>query len=471
MMGRRRKWLAWGAAGALVAMLAAGLLLIRLERAQGRIQGTWVEFKESDKALDNPDQGFYSIYRFMLSDEDGDFSQNFQEMDQCGRLVLVEINLTAYRDRPISQTGLAQVREIFQRLEREGKRLIVRFLYDWQGACMETEPEDMGIILGHMEQLGPMLLAHSQDIFTLQGVFTGNWGEGNGTRYDSQGSVRILAEKLAQVTENRLYMAVRTPCQWRWASGEGRFIPEEPWNRLGLFNDGMLGNESDFGTYSLEASPDPSPGIYDPWSREAELGFQEELCRWVPNGGEAINSNYYNDFENAVEGLRTMRVTYLNQDHDPAVLRKWAKATWQEGVFKGMDGLSYIQRHLGYRLLIQKARLVPEESGPVLGIEMKNVGFAPLYWEPDKEVVLIDGGGREAFRCLADGELRELAGGNEDQRTLMLRARIDWKALPPGEYTVYFSLTGPLEGAQLELAVQQDAGELGYQLGRILVGE
>ncbi len=134
--------------------------------------------------------------------------------------------------------------------------------------------------------------------------------------------------------------------------------------RLGLYNDGMLGNETDYGTYGSKET-----GGEGRLRREDELTFQNELCRYVPNGGEVINDNSYNDFQNAIRDLGIMHVTYLNEGHDEAVLEKWknTKVTGG-GCFHGMDGYTYIERHLGYRLLIT-------------GTEFYHSTFAGRFWE------------------------------------------------------------------------------------------
>ena len=48
--------------------------------------------------------------------------------------------------------------------------------------------------------------------------------------------------------------------------------------------------------------------------REEELAFQDVLCSSVPSGGEVIVDNPYNDLENAIADLKTMHVSYLNED-------------------------------------------------------------------------------------------------------------------------------------------------------------
>ena len=46
-----------------------------------------------------------------------------------------------------------------------------------------------------------------------------------------------------------------------------------------------------------------------------------------------------------------------------------------------MDGLTYIKRHLGYRLLITDTALGYEFPDPYFSVDilLRNVGFAPIY--------------------------------------------------------------------------------------------
>ena len=65
--------------------------------------------------------------------------------------------------------------------------------------------------------------------------------------------MRELAARLADVSDASTFLSVRTPAQWRKITGEAA---PDGWTenplakRLGLFNDGMLGSVSDYGTYS-----------------------------------------------------------------------------------------------------------------------------------------------------------------------------------------------------------------------------
>lgn len=66
------------------------------------------------------------------------------------------------------------------------------------------------------------------------------------------------------MTEKAIYLAVRVPAQWR------SIMTPQSWQsvnilsgRLGLFNNGMLGNESDYGTYKTGDETDmTSPPVW-----------------------------------------------------------------------------------------------------------------------------------------------------------------------------------------------------------------
>lgn len=449
-----------------------------------------VVFEESDRKLNNPNRGFYQLYEFLITDEETDYKKFIQEWYPeitDISLMFVQINLQSYREGDISEKGIDNIEKLFDVLETYEKQLIVRFVYDREGKAKEHEPGSLEVILRHMEQLENSLKSHSRQIFIVQGVFTGNWGEMNGSRYDTEENWRTLAEKLAQVTDESTYLAVRTPVQWRSLISIEQ-VPEgglpytleafdmvgysnvSPlWGRLGLFNDGMLGNERDFGTYGEQRVSDRRWAVG--WQREDELSFQDALCRLVPNGGETIADNPYNDLSNALKDMAAMHVTYLNKWHDPAVLNKWADTVVEEdGCFNGMDGYTYVERHLGYRLLIESAQLSYRRKGSRLSVEirMKNTGFAPVYREPELKLLIHkEGSEEEPLVYPIEGQLCHMAGGNETGDVLVLEEEIDIKEFPEGKYGIYFSVMDPDSQKYIYLANQQNMEIYGYCLGFI----
>ena len=78
-----------------------------------------------------------------------------------------------------------------------------------------------------------------------------------------------------------------------------------------------------------------------------------------------------------------MHISYLNSEHDPAVLDKWKNSVYHDeaSVFDGISGYDYIARHMGYRYVVRNTTLHQSR----LNIELENVGFpsatADLIWK------------------------------------------------------------------------------------------
>ena len=460
-----------------LAYCVAGAGTEYLERVHGYVWTVEEEYTESSRMLNNPNQGFYMLYGFTPGEGQQDFQNQLAERlkKDARTLAMIQINLRNYADRPLSDDALQNIKGLFQGMRMLGKQYIVRFLYDWDGRNLETEPENMEQILEHMRQLEGIFREYSDIIFIHQGLFIGNWGEMHGTRHLE--SMQQLALQLEAVTNENTYLAVRMPAQWRKITGWDRATEEvisrtSLVRRLSLFNDGMMGNEGDYGTYSTKTKTEV--GSFSAWNREEELAFQEELCKYVPNGGEVIINNPLNDFESAVQNFSTMHVTYLNIDYDRNVLNKWADtAVTEEGVFYGMDGLSYMERHLGYRLFISNAELGYDiwEDKLEVKIDMKNVGFAPLYKEPEKLLTIRNKATGEERRYAVDVALRTLAGGNEKDTPLAIQGKISLAEYLPGEYEVFLSIRDVDSDTYIELANEQEMQESGYKLGEFMVEE
>lgn len=445
----KKKSFRWFLAAILVLILTAAVLRFSADRIEN-VQFAPQIFTESNRELPSIDRGFYRSRAFSVRNEPQE-CPDYEGEAEKPQLEQLQINLRRFSDGEITETGLENIEKLFSSLS-SGNRYIVRFVYDWDGRASWTEPTDLDIILTHMRQLAPILQKYRQNIFALQGLFVGNWGEMNGTPYTQPESMCALASELLENTQG-MYLSVRTPGQWRTiqeACGEDAVTA-----KMGLFNDGLTGNATDCGTYS-EAN------------MEAELAFQEKLCRSVPNGGEAIRPCVYNDFENAVQHLRTLHITYLNAEYDQAVLDKWAAHTVSEpGCFDGMDGLTYMDRHLGYRYLLDGAGVEYcwLKNSLKVTASVKNVGFAPVYAE--KPVTLTLRGSSQTITLTPNGDLREAVGGNESEKPFHLTAELSVPELQDCCYDVYMQIWDPITDSPLELANEQTPEEWGFWLGQL----
>lgn len=433
-------------------------------------------FVESARNLKNPNRGFYHIYGYRIEDETVDWQtrvSNAMEADTETQLSLIEINLQKYHLGEISDAGMDNIKALFSALAEQKKQYIVRFLYDWNGENRQYEPANIDIIVGHMRQLGPVVQQYADHIFTLQSLFVGNCGEMNNTQYTDQDSMQILAETLASVSNPDTYLAVRTPLQWRritQTADPKELVEKESVyaNRLGLFNDGMLGNIYDCGTYGNESRADV--GIYKQWSREEELAFQDTLCRTVPNGGEAILDNEYNDLDNALTDFDQMHITYLNEEYDPDVMRKWSMSSVQtDDCFNGTDGLTYIREHMGYRFVIKECHMQQNFWKDTLDIQIaiQNVGFAPIYKMSEASLVFVPLEDGAKYSVDVEHNLEQLSGGSEADAITTIRATIPLSELSRTDYDVCLLLKDKASGEIISFANKQATASDGIKIAQI----
>jgi hypothetical protein len=152
-------------------------------------------------------------------------------------------------------------------------------------------------------------------------------------------------------------------------------------------------------------------------------------------------------------------------------LKKWADTLVEEdGCFNGMDGYTYVERHLGYRFLIDSVQLTYKRRGSMLSvnIKMRNVGFAPIYRNPQMELFLYkEGTEEEPLAYSVEGQLCRLAGGDEAETVLSLRKELSLAKLSEGRYGIYFVMVDSASGTHIRLANQQNEERYGYYLGSI----
>ena len=412
--------------------------------------------EETTALLPGPERGFYSILGYKAADNAVVPEISVHENDT---LVLVEINLCNYVDGPISAQALQGIRELFEKLRLTDCSVILRFLYDWDGRNLSVEPKSLDTILYHMEQLGPILRENADRIYLLQGLFIGNWGEMHGSRYLRSDCLKKLYDKLHEAAGDGVRLSVRTPALWRsltdsFPGADGSELLRIPGDAPALFNDGMLGSESDYGTYGGA-----------PTDRERELAFQNILCREVPNGGEVVGEASWSDAPEAMQTLARMHVSYLNRLFDERTLDKWRYANVSgSGIWDGMNYFDYAQAHLGYRFVIRGVKMNRSLFTGTLSakITVENVGFAPIYHSTVAELIFTGENGEYVFPM--DGDLTQLVQGDRPQ---VFTVKLPDQALhlAEGEYDIFFRLRSLKYNAVI-LTANQGSGSQGCPIGR-----
>lgn len=429
-------------------------------------------YTESVEELDNPYIGWYQMYAYTLSDTETFDLKQLPEQESGPGLILLQVNLRNYAQTTISSTGLQQLNDILDAWHSIGKQLIVRILYDWDGAAMETEPKSLSLILEHMSQTAEIINRHSDCIYILQGIFVGSWGEMHSSDYTNENDIFTLINHLSSVTDPDIFLAVRTPEQWRTiVKSSLPLTSEQAFDgslaaRLSLFNDGMLGSDTDFDTYAAPDTVISLSGL-EKRPRQAELLFQNDLCRYVPNGGEVIVSNPYNDLSSAVPDLKSTHASYLNSKYDDAVLSKWRQDTYQgNDSFHGMNGYDYISRHLGYRYVIRSSDFFFEDSrteDATLSIVLENVGFSNSYKTFDVTLTLKSNISSQEFILPVRTDTRFW----DTDSQIGLEIPLELRKLTRGTYNIFLSIDDPVSGYPIYLANTEAEHGTSYFVGTL----
>ncbi len=422
----------------------------------------WIPLPRSERAerLNNPYCGLYSIFRF-YADSDVILKEGVRieevQVEQGQQLCLVEINLLNFNERELTKEALDIIRRIFRHFSSLEKQLIVRFVYDWEGKGVLSEPKDLEIIVNHMSQLSPLLKEYTRDIYILQGLFIGSWGEMHNSRYLSERHVTRLARQIYECTGDKTQIALRCPSFWRMVFRTYQPLDKETAftniqkARFSLFNDGIMASETDLGTYG-EISFRDSKSCGDKLLRKEELEFQNQLCRYVSNGGEVVNECPWNDAAPAIEALREMRISYLHSDYDERVLEKWksVKSGINRAPWKDRTAFEYIVAHLGYRFTIEEASLslAEDKSGNMrASVKISNQGFAPCYHPFTVKFVVRTASFSEVHEYTVDTDTRLWM----PQDTVELEVQIPCGDLEQRYYILCFGIHDPRTGKPIQM--------------------
>lgn len=431
------------------------------------------DYSESTAQLNNPGGGYYYLRGYLLSDDtaDEDLSALLERdlaLSDDAHLVLLEINLLRYKDRALSDTALSQIDRILCAWQDADFQIILRFLYDWDGNAAASEPSDIELVKTHMTQTASVVNSYASSIYTMQGIFVGNVAEMNGGIHMNTDSMCALMAHLDAVIDPDIFLSVRTPAQRRTILASADAFPADNTlaKRLGLFNDGMLGSDSDLGTYG-NTDKNSSSSLSDHWLREQELEYQNELCRLVPNGGEVTIDNPYNDLKAAISDLSAMHVSYLNCMYHMEVLGKWKTDTVQtDDVWNGTDGYTYIGAHMGYRYRCSQTSSGNfhfwTDDAVQLNLSLENTGFSGSYEPLSMSLLIAPNESSPAVfeAALTDTGFLSLCCGESADASLTLPLR----EFPDGDYRVYLSCTRGSDGRAIALANDLKFTDHGYEI-------
>jgi hypothetical protein len=325
-------------------------------------------FQPSGQRLVNPERGFYSPQT----------TTHLEGLEQLrGRgisLILVEMDLRAFKERDLTQEKLDELRGSFSAARQAGLKVIFRAAYGYTDRDYRTDPKDMSRMLGHVRQIGVVLTENADTLFAVQAGFLGPWGEWHDSNWGDPPSLdarRTILFALLDSVPAPIPVQVRRPMfirdifasELESSNSSDAALGASRLSRVGWHDDAFMALPDDMGTY---AEPE--------WGRERELGWCDLHNRYAPFGGETVGTAASTPIEQVVREMEQLHISYLNISYHPKTLQRW-----RESKFAGGDAFDYIEHRFGYRLVAQKFLCASEvRAGERLSFEltMTNSGFA-----------------------------------------------------------------------------------------------
>jgi hypothetical protein len=144
-----------------------------------------VTYTASDEDFANPERGFFvqRSYNPARANPRGlDVEQLRGVREQPLSMVRMLYSLAAYRDEAIPAEYLTQIEADFAAARQAGVKLIPRFAYNSGPIGAPDAPLER--MLAHIDQLTPVLRAHSDVLAFLEAGFAGAWGEWHNSTND-----------------------------------------------------------------------------------------------------------------------------------------------------------------------------------------------------------------------------------------------------------------------------------------------
>ena len=347
------------------------------------------DYTETLESVENPERGFYIPVCVTYKETD---NKPIEEKD-ISNLVHLRLNIGAFskavngkQDKELTQDMLESFDQTLKLIKANGGTAIIRFAYTFESE-KNMEPS-LDMILTHIKQLCPIFTENQEAISYIELGFFGPWGEMHSSDICTEENVSRAIDIMLDNTPEKIKIGVRQPKYYTYWAGVDRAKLNEDVTikgtrayRIGLFNDGYLGSESDLGTFE---------------NREVEIQWLEKQALHTLYGGEIVSNRAVGSQLNTAkymsqEAFRT-HTTYLNTEYDEKVMNAWKSEKYDgdDILYRGQTGYTYINNHLGYRFVLRKSEIIEsikQNEKLRLNLNIENVGFANLV--NDKVVTFV----------------------------------------------------------------------------------
>ena len=328
--------------------------------------------------ISNPDRGFYDATYELEKNSSYNIFEN--TLSNGYTLVYASINLQEYNDtKVLPDEILNNITKNLSDANRSGIHMVFRIKYR---SSVDSYDASKEIIMSHLSQLKPILQTYKDTISVVQAGLIGAWGEWhsfNGDFADTNSSYLSNRKDMLLAWSDIFpdkYIQIRTPMHKEQLLGAGGEYGDESTEgeitqdiafsddiraKVGYHNDCFLSNQTDMGTYSQD-------------DIEFWKSYVANDTLYAPIGGESCGIGddedaKLSDCDNALEELKTMRYSFLNDVYHPDVLSKWK----EQGCY------DIIKYNLGYRIVADKLEVEKGDNRLDISLSLTNKGYAPPY--------------------------------------------------------------------------------------------
>lgn len=337
---------------------------------------------------------------------------------------------------------------------KNGCMAALRFRYDANGKD-NPEPATFDQVLHHIEQLKDSgLFEKYADILAyVECGFVGKWGEQHGGKYTSVQHKAQLLEAMLQAVPAPIPVTVRTPDIFaEWAGikrselsdrelidslTESQYTSsiQENKDRIGLFDDGYMGSNSDLGTYANREIETDWLGVqtltsYFGGEFSGNIDFAKQYDTYLP--------------ENAIPEMYKTHLSYINGN----IFQLYKDYTFgadcdvenvDNSAYYGQTVYQFIRDHLGYRFVLRDSKLTGStvQGGNVqVDFTVENTGFAGVIPQV-QSYVLLEKDGVFTF-AETDIDCRQWLSCTKNSESISFKLP---DSLPSGEWNVYLKLS------------------------------
>jgi hypothetical protein len=367
-------------------------------------------------------------------------------------LVFVRYHLFVFRDAPLSDAFLAQVDHDFATARAAGVKIVPRFAYNFGTGGPDAPLER---VLGHLDQLAPVLQRNVDVLAYMELGFIGCWGEGhqssNNLAVDEQGinfATRAILDKGFAVVPTERMIAVRSPLwKFQYFDGSGPIPPlteDQAYTgsmqaRWGAGDDCLTCGEYNSGTWSLTPVPVWSNApVVRSFLHDDNLFVVQEGEPGVPGTPQPFDADEDGYTSNYDACARVLDI--FENEHWSAIDGYTAVAAqrWQH------DGCyQTIATHLGYRFRLVSSTLPTRlHRGNPLRVQLTihNDGWAAPYNPRSVELVLRNQTTGALTRLPVSADPRHWLPGTTESLSF---EPIVPPTLKPGRYDLLLALPDP----------------------------